>query len=298
MRPPAGLVIALGAVYRVRNVKGPRSSKMVNRTRTPSLMIAQPTTGSVVTQTVGFMAKLFKALSEQGMHWRYQHLELSDIAFSRNIFASNLIADNEFTHLLFIDSDMGFLSESILGMLDFNKPVTAIACPKRHLAWDQLIRLAAAEMTKPQDQRHTTKSLVDIAMDYNVYNKGFDGSDWSAEQDGKFLKVPAVGTGIMLIHRDVFEIMLAKGVAVPRTGHKAPGLLIEGAPYCDFFSQLPTADGSMIESEDISFCKRWVEDCGGEIWVDIDSRVLHYGMRGHAGRYMLNAQKDFPGTTS
>ncbi|MEM7056530.1 MAG: hypothetical protein AAF557_02985 [Pseudomonadota bacterium] len=267
---------------------------MVNKNQSPSILIAQPTTGTVVSQTVGFLAGLFRTLSDRGIHWGYSALELSDIAFSRNIFASNVIADNEFTHLLFIDSDMGFLPETILGLLEFNKPVTAVACPKRHLPWDHLIRLAAAEIGKPKDQRHTTKSLVDVALDYNVYNKNFDGSDWVAERDGNFIKVPAVGTGVMLIHRDVFEIMLAKDVARPRTGHKAPGLLIEGAPYCDFFSQMPTPDGSLIESEDISFCKRWVEDCGGEIWVDIDSRILHYGMRGHGGRYMPRAMDDFP----
>ena len=256
-------------------------------------MIAQPTTGTVVTQTVGFLASLFQALTKRGIEWDYRHLALSDIAFSRNIFASNMIADNDFTHLLFIDSDMGFLPETILALLDFEKPVTAVACPKRFMDNDRLRRLAAAEADRPADQQRSTQMLVDVAVEYNVYNKNFDGSDWTAERQGRFLKVPAVGTGIMLIHRDVFEIMLAKGAARPRTGHNTPDL-IDGAPYCDFFSQLPVPDGSMIESEDISFCKRWVQDCDGEIWVDIESRVLHYGTRGHAGRYLARALSDFP----
>lgn len=265
----------------------------VKTTPKPAIMIAQPTTGTVVSQTVGFLAGLFQALTGQGIHWGYRQLALSDIAFSRNIFASNLIASNEFTHLLFIDSDMGFLPETILEMLEFDKPLTAVACPKRFLAWDHLVRLAAAEAVKPEDKRLTVSGLVDFAMDYNVSTKTFDGSDWAAERDGKFLRVPAVGTGIMLIHRDVFEIMLAKGAARPRPGH-TPSMLIEGAPYCDFFSPLTVPDESLIESEDISFCKRWVEDCGGEIWVDIESRVLHYGLRGHAGRYHDRALQDFP----
>ena len=100
----------------------------------------------------------------------------------------------------------------------------------------------------------------------------------------------------MLIHRDVFEIMLAHEVARPRPGYKDLPLL-GTAPLCDFFSPLEAPDGSMFESEDISFCRRWVESCGGEIWADIESRIMHYGMRGHSGRYLPQAFATFPNLT-
>ncbi|MEM9140753.1 MAG: hypothetical protein AAGB15_13085 [Pseudomonadota bacterium] len=258
-----------------------------------SVLIAQPTTGSVVSGTVGYLADLFLALGERGIEWGYRNLALSDIALSRNIFASHVIADNAFSHVLFIDADMGFQSASILGLLDYAKPVTALACPKRFVSWDRIRRIVAAEEARPEDKRRPTSALMDIALDYNVATTRFDGSPWQARRDGKFLSVPAVGTGVMLVHRDVFEIMLARDVARPRLGHQGLPLL-DGAPYCDFFSPLEVPDGSMIESEDISFCQRWVEGCDGEIWVDIDSRVMHYGMRGHSGRYLPRSLSDFP----
>ena len=258
------------------------------------ILIAQPTTGSVVSGTVGYLMALVHRLNQQGIRWDYEHLSLSDIAMSRNIFASHVIGDNDFTHLLFIDSDMGFMPETILGMLAFDEPVVAAACPKRYLGWDRLRQVVEAEADeRPADKRRATADLVDISLRYNVDLKRFDGSDWTAERRGNFLKVPAVGTGIMLIHRDVFEIMLAKGAAVPRPGHTGMPLL-NGAAFCDFFSPMATPDGAMMESEDISFCKRWVEDCGGEVWVDMVSRIMHYGMRGHAGRYLPRALADFP----
>lgn len=258
------------------------------------ILIAQPTTGSVVSGTVSYMMALVHRFSAEGIRWDYKHLSLSDIALSRNIFASHVISDNEYSHLLFIDSDMGFLPETILDLLAYDKPVTAVACPKRYLGWESLRQAVEAEAdTRPKDQRRATADVIDGILGFNVDTKAFDGSDWTAERDGNFLKAPAVGTGIMLINRDVFEIMLAHGAAVPRAGHKDLPLLGH-APYCDFFSPLPTPDGSLIESEDISFCKRWVTDCGGEIWVDIVSRVLHFGMRGHSGRYLPRALADFP----
>ena len=261
-----------------------------------TILIAQPTTGSVVTGTVAYMMALVGRFNREGIAWGYQHLSLSDIALSRNIFASHMIAQEAFTHLLFVDSDMGFMAETILDLLAFDKPVTACACPKRYLGWDTLREGAEAEAdARPKGERRATSDLIDTLLGYNVDTTRFDGSPWTARREGKFLSVPAIGTGVMLIKREVFETMLDRDVAHPRPGHKDLPLLGK-APYYDFFSPMMVPDGSLMESEDISFCKRWVEDCGGEIWADIESRILHFGMRGHAGRYLPRALQDFPET--
>ena len=257
------------------------------------ILIAQPTSGQVLSGTVGYMMGLAQFLSARGIGWEYRNVAMANLPLSRNIFASYLVAEPQFTHLLFIDSDMGFLPETILGLVRFDSPVTAVACPKRFLAWDRLRRVAEAEaLARPQEQRRPTQDLVDQALAYNVSLRRFDGSPWTAERRGGFLRVPGVGTGIMLIRRDACEAMLQRGVARRRTGYgDLP--LIGTAPLCDFFSPIETPDGSVMESEDLSFCKRWVEDCGGEIWVDIASRVQHFGTRGHAGRYLPRALVDF-----
>ena len=255
------------------------------------ILIAQPTTGHVVTGTVGYMMDLARTLSEDGIRWGYKGLAMSNIALSRNVLASHVIADNIYTHLLFIDADMGFDPRTITRMIEFDKPVVAAACPKRYVAWERIQKLAAADATR--DRQMPTADLMDLALRYNVYDRSSDGSKWQSKRDGGFITVPAIGTGIMLIHRDVFEIMLAHEVAVPRPGYQDLPLL-GAAPLCDFFSPLEAPDGSMFESEDISFCRRWVERCSGEIWANIDSRIMHYGMRGHAGRYLSQALSDFP----
>lgn len=238
------------------------------------------------------MMDLVAAFQRNGVDWQYQHLALSDIALSRNIFASVVLANPSITHLLFIDSDMGVLPETVLGLLAFDAPVVACACPKRHLSWDRLRKVAEGEAGR-KGVRRSTSELMDICLDYNVDLTRFDGSPWVAERRGNFLKVPAVGTGIMLIKREVFTRMAEAGIAVQRPGYSGLPLLGD-APLVDFFSPVETPDRSLIESEDISFCNRWVEDCGGEVWVDIVNRILHYGMRGHSGRYLPRALADFP----
>ena len=259
-----------------------------------TILIAQPTTGTVVSSTVGYLMDLAGHFNRAGIAWSYRHLELSDIVMSRNIFASKVLADKRYTHLLFIDSDMGFRADTILEMVKFDRPLVACACPKRYLGWDVLREGVEAEAAAhPPDARRGTQDLMDALLEYNVDTKQFDGTDWQARREGRFLSVPAIGTGIMLIRRDVLEQMRDRGIARPFPGHNELPVLGK-APYFDFFSCLPTPDGRLIESEDISFCKRWVADCGGEIWADIESRIMHFGMRGHAGRYLPRAQQDFP----
>jgi hypothetical protein len=43
-------------------------------------------------------------------------------------------------------------------------------------------------------------------------------------------------------------------------------------------------DGGAL-SEDLSFCKRWVAGCGGEIWADTESTISHHGSWTYTGRY-------------
>jgi hypothetical protein len=51
-----------------------------------------------------------------------------------------------------------------------------------------------------------------------------------------------------------------------------------------------TVDGMRL-SEDFSFCHRWREKCGGEIWANISHEITHVGIRQFRARY-----SDVPGS--
>ena len=103
--------------------------------------------------------------------------------------------------------------------------------------------------------------------------------------------MPATGTGLMCVHRLVFEEMLEAGAAehLPEM-EKFP--LHKGLKFCDFFTHI-TRHG-VIHGEDASFCYRWVNLCGGEIWLDASQIVSHWGSRAHTARYMEQLLSQYP----
>ncbi len=53
--------------------------------------------------------------------------------------------------------------------------------------------------------------------------------------------------------------------------------------YWSFFDTLCPSPDVKTLSEDLSSCHRWREECGGEIWCNVNSTINHYGastMRG------------------
>ena len=42
--------------------------------------------------------------------------------------------------------------------------------------------------------------------------------------------------------------------------------------------------------EDIAFCKRWVEGCGGEIWSVVTETILHVGTDRFVGRFLTKLE--------
>jgi hypothetical protein len=72
----------------------------------------------------------------------------------------------------------------------------------------------------------------------------------------------------------VFETMLEKGAV---SEYRGDNLLSDsGLRYYGFFDKLPVGD-DVPPTEDISFCWRWTDQCGGEIRAIIDAEIWHTG---------------------
>lgn len=181
---------------------------------------------------------------------------------ARNLFASRVLNDPDCTHLLFVDADMGFAPDAIFRLLDFDKPVTAIVYPSKVLP----LRFVAEESLERKNG-----ALV--------------------LHEGRFVRTKQIGTGLMLIKREVFEILrdaypelyLRRGTPYSR----AAGL---GGPLLQAFAPLYEPTGRIL-SEDISFCRRWTAT-GGEIWASTGEEVSHVGR--HVVRAAYPASSDAP----
>ncbi|MEM7743824.1 MAG: hypothetical protein AAF409_08945 [Pseudomonadota bacterium] len=258
------------------------------------LLIAMPTQGDIATPTAKFLIGLTQALQKRRIPFAFHTYEFSDIVFSRNQLMSCFHTWTQFTHMLLLDSDMVTEPSAIWRLLDFNEDFTATAYPQKHPRWARLRELIEAEAGLPDDQKSSMPDLLARTWIYNHQLADFGGTKWTAKRRGGFITVPATGTGMMLMSRAVPETMVAKGIVErkPRL-EKLP--LHKGLIYHDYFSHRTSKDGGLMYGEDQSFCMRWTHDCGGEIWLDTESPVIHYGNKPHRGDYRLKLEEDFPG---
>lgn len=214
-----------------------------------------------------------------GIAFEARTLSLSVISTARNVFASMVLNDASFTHLLFIDADMGFSPSLIARMLAFNKPITGIVAPQRRLDYEAYHNARG----------HTDNPAIAkvIANDY----VGGDGevlrnADGEIEIADGFVRVRQTGTGIMLIERSVLDTMRARlpKLWLPDAGEKMRRIGLTGG-LLQCFDPVRDTDGVGL-GEDVSFCRRWTQELKGEIWANIDEPIVHVGQDSYTGHYL------------
>lgn len=250
-----------------------------------TLLILMPTPGHIETPCVQSILGLTQALSKRGIGFAFRTYEWSDIVISRNYLLSVFLAKTQFSHALLLDSDMSFEPDLFFNLLDFNADFTVAPYPQRRMPWAAFRTAIEREAEKPQDQRASTGALLAESLRYNIPQVFEKGVAWPLERRGGFRKVPGAGTGFMLLKRSVPEKMVAMGAADPIVGFNGPAY--PDADFHDFFSHLRGRGGAVMHGEDTSFCRRWIEGCGGEIWCHEQARITHHGGLAYHGDYAL-----------
>ena len=250
------------------------------------ILIATPAYGGVV-HTAYHEAVLGTVLYFQqnfpGIAFETRTLSLSVISMARNVFASMVLNDPSFTHLLFIDADMGFQPSLIARMLAFGKPVTGIVAPQRRLSYEAY---------------HKTRETVANPAIAKAVANDYVGSDddvirnaaGEIEAVDGFIPVSRAGTGIMLIERQVFEAMRDRypKLWLAQTDDKMRRIGLEGG-LLQCFDPLRDQNGVGM-GEDVSFCLRWTIELKGEIWANIDEPIVHIGQDSYTGHYLSKLQ--------
>lgn len=259
------------------------------------VMIATPAYGGEVTTTYcDTLIWLYDHFREKHPHIRFQHkfLSLSVLPFMRNLYASLVMQDESYTHLLFVDADMGFAPTLIEHMIAADKPVVGSMAPHRRFD------LAKFYALREQIADPTVARLV--AMDYvNAGSIDFGesapkpGDSRSFDDlvvDGPCIRVRKTGAGVMLIKREVFG----------QIKERYPDLWCERIEdtYANFglktgvlqcFEPMPNEHG-LYGGEDSAFCRRWVEGCGSEIWSVVTETIVHVGREKFVGNFLTKLQ--------
>ena len=224
--------------------------------------LATPCYGGVyVSAYVTSLVNLVKSFSNKGVGYSMSEVDTSDIELSRNILISNFYFNKpDCSHILFIDSDMGYDASMINRMIDLKKDVIGVVSPKRQ------INLQAIHENK-------TSSFVQAVAKAS----SFIISPCKKENvtDG-FLQVSSCGGGILMISRSCIDKMIKMCPDIVDTKyHRNIPFAKDFNEFLTPFSKVTTNDHKL--SEDLSFCYRWTEHCGGKIYANIDSYIKHVG---------------------
>jgi hypothetical protein len=203
-----------------------------------------------------------------------------NIGLARDILANRVLQDDRFTHLLFVDSDMGFSPELVERMLGVEKPLVGTIAPQRHRDLDgwreKLVAHEKAIVAEICAASYTPAlSELDLAPQLE---------DDLAAKAG-FLRARQTGAGILLVRRDALETMRLVCPELAETRVR-PAMAAIGLvePLVRFFAFERDRSGVLL-GEDLSFTARWTERCGGELWVAPDGAITHAGTRVVTGNY-------------
>jgi hypothetical protein len=224
------------------------------------ILIATPCYGGLVTDHYLIsLLGLTRLLDRNAIEFDVRTISDSLITRARNAMASAFLHESSFTHLLFIDADLGFDPAALLRYLSFDKDIVCGVYPLKRLDVPA-IRASSA----PTDE-------IAEAASY-LYSSTLSVRDDNRPENG-FLRAEYGATGFMLIARSVIERMAE---AYPELRYDGDHALSAGRAQAKYaFFDTMIADGAFLP-EDYSFCKRW-RAIGGEIWLDLTSRFSHVG---------------------
>lgn len=185
------------------------------------------------------------------------------ITRARANLVSAFLDDPTATHLMFIDADIGFEPDQVIRLLTSGGDVVAGAYPIKRIDWQKVEE--AATTKKPNIQSAALNYVVEV-----------EDPDKITVVDG-FARARYAGTGFLLIRRSAIEKMCEyyKSLQFLREHSISDSLASSPNRFALFECMIDQKSGIYL-SEDFSFCKRWT-DIGGQIWIDLQSRLNHVG---------------------
>ena len=208
-------------------------------------------------------------------------LKSSLVTQGRNLCVANFLKDpTNYTHLLFIDSDIDFKFETIMKMLKLDREVIATPYPMKHIHWDQIWDRVQKGKIKNIEQLKRAGHAFPIKLD-NQKGKEIPVVDGVIE-------VSHAPTGCMLIKKQVFDKMIK---AYPNDKIEQ-ATIVNGIALIDeynynFFDTIHDPETKKYYGEDFGFCKKWTA-IGGKCYCYVSDDITHVGEYQYNGKLMDN----------
>jgi hypothetical protein len=205
--------------------------------------------------------------------------------------ARNYLVDEflrtDFTHMLFIDSDIHFDPNDIVALMALDKDVVGGPYPKKSINW------ANVAETARKNPDLNPKELENLVGEY-VFNVVKGTQQFQVSEP---LEVMEIGTGHMMIKREVFDKMAAEYPTIRYKPDHVGQAHFDGSRYIHayFDTVIDTTDsivGGGSErylSEDYMFCQMW-RKMGGQIFLCPWMKTQHIGTYAFTGNMPAVAQ--------
>ncbi|MDO5638516.1 MAG: hypothetical protein Q4G28_01445 [Neisseria sp.] len=196
------------------------------------------------------------------------------ITRARNNAVADFLANPQWTHLFWIDSDIGFSPQAAYRLLLSDYDVACGVYPLKYENWPS--EGVPAHMTQAQFEAHFTRYTI------NHNQQNTQGEVVVEIGEDGFFEVDEAPTGFMVIKRSVFERLMA---AYPGLQYLPDSIGVgdRGLHY-RFFDVMVDPESRRYLSEDYGFCKLW-RDIGGKIHADGQSNLSHQGAKLYRGSF-------------
>lgn len=182
------------------------------------------------------LADLFGNFGSNTIGSAIRAIDSNDIANARDHLVDEMLGDPTFTHILFVDCDMAFPPRLVASLINAKRDVIGLAYPQRFI-----------------DGKGSPLGYVPDSI---------KPADFNSEEP---IEVECLGMGLCLIARQAFEKLQAT--------RKIAKTSVNGKPRLRFFLRI--THGVQTFSEDISFCLRWRDLCGGKLYAIASRDIAH-----------------------
>jgi hypothetical protein len=172
------------------------------------------------------------------------------------------------THLMFIDSDIGFNPMDVLALLALDKDVIGGPYPKKTIAWERVFDAAKMGLAD-----NNPNQLEKFTGDY-VFNAAPGSTEIKMDEPAEVLEI---GTGFMMVSRPALERFKA---AYPELQYKPDHnrtAMFDGSRYIHmYFQALIDPVTERYLSEDYMFCQ-WARNAGLKVYLCPWMQLTHVG---------------------
>lgn len=226
-------------------------------------------------------------MNKYGIETKFSFLfNESLITRARNYLVDEFLRSDH-THLLFIDSDIHYNPQDVLALMALDKDVIGGPYPKKSINWGNV---AQAARSHPNME---AKELEQLVGEY-VFNVVKGTKQFTVTDP---LEVMEIGTGFMLVKKEVFEKMEKEYPMIRYKPDHVGQANFDGTRYIHaYFDTVIDSKGSITDggserylSEDYMFCQMW-RKMGGQIYLCPWMKTQHIGTYAFTGNMPAVAQ--------